>query len=196
MNKIFLFLVLLGLWSCGNKEREAHHAAVVAHRAHTNNQFVRGDGPLEPADAAVFSGLKYYPISHEYNLTATLEPLFEPVEVLLRQGDTSKLMWKFGHVVFTWQANTHKLLAFTDMIPGPGDSIELFVPFFDQTNGVTTYEGGRYVYPALNKDGTVNLDFNLASNPYCAYNHKYNCVVPPADNELPLKVEAGEMRFK
>ena len=75
-----------------------------------------------------------------------------------------------------------------------GDS-SYFVPFRDQTSGKETYGAGRYVEPKLLKNGKVVVDFNTAYNPYCAYNCKYSCPLPPFENSLQVKIEAGEKLF-
>jgi len=76
------------------------------------------------------------------------------------------------------------------------DSTDLFVPFRDATSGKETYGAGRYldVEPA-GPDGVVELDFNVAYNPYCAYNPEYSCPIPPGENWLAVPIRAGERDF-
>ncbi|MBO9658401.1 MAG: DUF1684 domain-containing protein [Chitinophagaceae bacterium] len=74
----------------------------------------------------------------------------------------------------------------------------LFLPFTDLTSGESTYAAGRYI--DLNttdiKNDTVIIDFNKAYNPYCAYvTGKYNCPVPPKDNQLEIAIPAGEQNY-
>jgi hypothetical protein len=71
----------------------------------------------------------------------------------------------------------------------------LFVPFRDATSGKETYGAGRYLDLQPHPDGTVTLDFNLAYNPFCAYDEAYSCPLPPAENWLPVAIEAGELDF-
>lgn len=73
----------------------------------------------------------------------------------------------------------------------------LFLAFYDETNGETTYGGGRYIdlYTTDINDGNITIDFNKAYNPYCAYSDGYNCPIPPANNAIPLKIEAGEKMY-
>ena len=72
----------------------------------------------------------------------------------------------------------------------------LFLPFLDNTNGLSTYGGGRYMDLTVPKSDSIWLDFNTAYNPYCAYNELYSCPIVPRQNYIPLKVEAGVKRFK
>lgn len=70
-----------------------------------------------------------------------------------------------------------------------------FLPFRDATGEDETYPAGRYLEPATGADGLLEVDFNLAYNPYCAYNQHYSCPIPPRDNVLTVRIEAGEKRF-
>ncbi len=71
-----------------------------------------------------------------------------------------------------------------------------FIPFRDATSGKTTYGAGRYLDIEPNDDGTVTIDFNLAYNPYCAYNEAYSCPLPPVENWLSVPIAAGEKDFR
>lgn len=68
----------------------------------------------------------------------------------------------------------------------------LFVPFRDRTTGAESYGAGRYLEATPDADGSVVLDFNEATNPWCAYSPFYNCVMPPPGNTLAVEVRAGE----
>ena len=74
----------------------------------------------------------------------------------------------------------------------------LFLPFTDLTSGDETYTGGRYIDLLINDivDNIMIIDFNKSYNPLCAYvNGKYNCPIPPRENELPVAIFAGEKTF-
>jgi len=71
-----------------------------------------------------------------------------------------------------------------------------FIPFVDSQAGKVTYGAGRYLDPELKEDGMLILDFNLAYNPYCAYNELYSCPIPPAENRLSVPIKAGEKNYK
>ena len=73
-----------------------------------------------------------------------------------------------------------------------GGSESLFVPFLDATSGRETYGAGRYLDLEPEDDGTYALDFNLAYHPYCVYAESYSCPLTPAENRLPIRIEAGE----
>jgi uncharacterized protein (DUF1684 family) len=77
----------------------------------------------------------------------------------------------------------------------PGYEDYLFLPFTDLTNGIETYGGGRYLELRIVDLENGWIDFNYAYNPYCAYNHKYSCPIPPMDNHLNFRLEAGVKAF-
>ncbi len=73
----------------------------------------------------------------------------------------------------------------------------LFLPFTDITSGEESYGGGRYIDLEMKdiKNNTLTIDFNKAYNPYCAYASGYNCPIPPAENDMPIAILAGEKEF-
>jgi uncharacterized protein (DUF1684 family) len=95
-----------------------------------------------------------------------------------------------GRVEFELEGTegTLSLTAFNGRSPG-----SLTALFTDATSGLTTYAANRSLQigpPAA--DGTVLLDFNRATNLPCAYTDLATCPLPPAENRLPVAVEAGE----
>ena len=72
----------------------------------------------------------------------------------------------------------------------------LFLPFTDNTNGVQTYTGGRYIDLTIPAGETIIIDFNKAYNPYCAYNKKFSCPIVPSVNNLDTEILAGVKAFK
>ena len=74
----------------------------------------------------------------------------------------------------------------------------LFLPFNDNTNGKTSYGGGRFIDLEIPEAGskTIVIDFNKSYNPYCAYNHKYSCPIPPSENNLNVEISAGVKAYK
>ena len=74
-----------------------------------------------------------------------------------------------------------------------GDTADnVFVPFLDATSGKESYGAGRYMDIDREEDGTYTIDFNLAYHPSCVYDMKFSCPLTPAENRLPVRIEAGE----
>lgn len=145
------------------------------------------DSPLP--DKSTFSGLSYFAPDPAYRLTARLEPFADKTQKLIvRMSDGSEEIYeKFAHAVFALNGETYRLL-----IVKFDNTYSIL--FRDATSGHETYGGGRYLeLDADQMSGTsAILDFNAAYNPYCAYNPSYACPLPPAENQLPIALKAGE----
>jgi len=202
---LFVILVLmLALTGCGNKqeapgslamdaaETERWEIALVEWRIEKNESFMDpAKSPLPESLQTGFEGLDYYfPVAtFRYSLTMEEATGAETVELTKRKGETVTYKVR-GLLRFNHGGQDCELTVFGSA--GDGQDY-LFLPFFDQTNGDTSYPGGRYVDLELAADGTVELDFNKAYNPLCAYGDpRWNCTLPPATNTLDLRVEAGE----
>lgn len=136
-----------------------------------------------------FSGLHWFPVDPGYRVTARFvayDPP-KPLTIVTAHGDITPVNSP-GYVLFELGGVECAL----DAEPR-GDG--LFFNFRDPTNGGTTYGAGRFLYADGAKDGIVTLDFNRATNPYCAYTVYATCPLPPARNRLTLPVEAGEMSY-
>lgn len=96
-----------------------------------------------------------------------------------------------GHVEFSWAGETYRLAAL------PGGDHEYFIIIADETTGVETYGGGRYLYiPKADAQGRTVIDFNKAYNPPCVFSPYATCPLPPKENHLPFKVTAGEKNIE
>lgn len=136
-----------------------------------------------------FRGLTWFPVSEDLRVTARFvpHPASKRVAVPNVLG-TVEEMASPGTAVFTLAG---KELRLEPVLEDP-EGKELFFIFRDQTAGKETYPGGRFLYTPLPKDGQVVLDFNKAYNPPCAFTAFATCPLPPKQNRLPLKIEAGE----
>jgi uncharacterized protein (DUF1684 family) len=107
---------------------------------------------------------------------------------------TTKLYRKYGYVTFDWDGKKVKLTIYQDINLSKKQGFEdyLIIPFKDATSGKETYGGGRYLDFRMTNQSTVEIDFNLAYNPYCAYSYRYNCPIPPEENHLKISIDAGE----
>ncbi|HEV7668657.1 MAG TPA: DUF1684 domain-containing protein [Thermoanaerobaculia bacterium] len=137
-----------------------------------------------------FPGIDTYPTRAEWRFEAKFEPYVPvkkvPVPNILGQvEDVSSA----GAVVFEIAGKTYRL----DGLGEPGEGLSLI--FADDTNGNETYGAGRFLDTDPPKDGKVVVDFNKAYNPPCAFTAFATCPLPPKQNRLALRVEAGEKKF-
>ena len=153
--------------------------------------------PLLPEDKKTFTGLKYYPIDLSLRFVGPLHILKDqPIDSLWDTGGEKRAARKYGYFEFTHQGKTYRLLVYQFVNAGLSGDESLFLGFTDETSGKETYGGGRYIDLERNAKGQLIVDFNMAYNPYCAYNPAYICALPPAENHLPFPVRAGEKNFK
>lgn len=146
--------------------------------------------PLTPEQRAAFTGLAYFPENPALRLTLPVEPV-EGEPTLTMQtttGDTQHYR-RVGRVRFTIDGQEAALTLFADAHGG------LFLPFVDALANKETYGAGRYLEPEVVNDGQVLIDFNLAYNPYCAYNDAWSCPITPFENRLKVAIRAGEQLF-
>jgi uncharacterized protein (DUF1684 family) len=139
-----------------------------------------------------FAGLQHFPASPSWRIEARFEP-YEPVRriPIMNVLGFEDQMVSPGAIVFTRDGREYRLDA---VVTKPTDT-ELFVMFADATTGHETYGAGRFLYTPLPKDGRVTIDFNRAINPPCAFNVFATCPLPPQQNRLSLRVDAGELKY-
>ena len=137
-----------------------------------------------------FHGLDYFPATPEYKVTAkwVSEPASIPILNVLGQIEQ---MQSPGYAVFSLRGQE---LSLRPVLETP-DAQELFFIFRDLTSGKETYGAGRFLYAQLPQNGQLVLDFNKAYNPPCAFTPYATCPLPPADNRLAVRIEAGEKRY-
>jgi uncharacterized protein (DUF1684 family) len=137
-----------------------------------------------------FAGLRWYPVREHYRVTATFVPHQSPTSILIANVLGTVEPWPTpGKVVFTLDGREFTLHPVLD----GADARELFLIFRDATSGSDTYGGGRFLYAGMPKNGQVVLDFNKAESPPCAFTPFATCPLPPKENALPIRIEAGEM---
>jgi len=150
--------------------------------------FLRAWDVQSPA-ARNFSGLNYFPINPEYRIHAKFvsfpEPKIIPVEDVIGTNYEVKYI---GKAIFTIEGIPCSLIAELD-------EEDLLFSFTDQTKSDDTYPGGRLFTTCLPENDMVILDFNLARNWPCAYTPHATCPLPPFENHLPVRIEAGEKRY-
>ncbi len=147
--------------------------------------------PLDGQEKSTFRGLKYFPENPELRFDLELEKSPNPDKIIMptSTGDQQEY-WHSGQVQFRVKGQPAALQVYL-----PVDGRDYFIPFVDATAPRETYGGGRYLEPQELGDGRLHLDFNMAYNPYCAYNDRWSCPLPPPENRLTVRIEAGEKKF-
>ena len=137
-----------------------------------------------------FAGLHYFPIDERFRVRAHLARKSLPEEAYLRTNRDGQASMRYvGDLEFQLSGRSLRLRVYH---AGEGVGTSVFVPFRDATSGEESYGPGRYLVLDLTEDDEYELDFNRAFNPYCAYTEAFECGFPPAENDLPVAVRAGE----
>lgn len=137
-----------------------------------------------------YKGLEYFPPSEEFKVEADFVAYPTPKKIRIETAiGTENEMISPGHVKFVIQDREFQLIVFEE------ESKQLFIIFRDLTSGEETYEAGRFMSSSFLDSGKVDLNFNRAHNPPCAYTPYATCPLPPAENELDIRIEAGEKTY-
>lgn len=145
--------------------------------------------PLTPEQQHDFAGLPYFPENPGARMTLVVErfPERQTIRMQTSAGDVQSYE-RFGCVRFTMEGLKASLTIYRN-------EHGYFLPFADALAGSETYGAGRYLEPEELPDGKFLVDFNLAYNPYCAYNENWSCPITPSENRLKVPIRAGEMTY-
>jgi len=153
--------------------------------------------PLTPKEKRIFTGLKYYPFDPKYIFSGQIERYIFNINnpkyyaTFLTNKGIHKRYIRYGKFKFNLEGKEYLIQIYKSIL-----SDTLFIPFKDKTNQEETYGGGRYIDAEILTNYKMVLDFNMAYHPSCAYNDKFICVLPPKENMLDIKIQAGEKNLK
>ncbi|TCD08330.1 DUF1684 domain-containing protein [Pedobacter frigidisoli] len=188
---LFLFISL-------NSFAQSYSEQIAKHRESYKQDFIKeSNSPLKADD---LKHLHFYNADSTYRVLAEVEILKnEKIFKMPTYAGTSSDYFRFAKIKFKLK---DKVLIMTlyksvSLSANPVYKDHLFLPFTDETNSVETYGGGRYIDLSSKEivDNKIEVDFNKAYNPYCAYSDGYRCPVPPEENDLTLEIKSGELIF-
>jgi len=139
-----------------------------------------------------FTGVRWFPIRKEYRVVGRFTPHPTPKKMTIPNvlGLVEEMISP-GYVTFQLQGKELRL----DPVYETPAQDELFFIFRDRTAGKETYGAGRFFYADKPKNGEVIVDFNKAYTPPCAFTRFATCPLPPRQNQLSVRVEAGELDY-
>ena len=145
--------------------------------------------PLTREQKKEFHGLQYFPENDALRLEVKVEEFTnkQKFEMQTSTGDV-QIYEKFGKFYFEVDGDKAELTIYQS-------EHGFFLPFVDILAGTETYPAGRYLEPEALPGGHFIVDFNVAYNPYCAYNEMWSCPITPAENRLKVAIRAGEKMF-
>lgn len=170
------------------------------HRMQKNLEFRNPDtSPLPNKEIKDFKGLNYYEeTSAKYTIWASFE-LVENGREFEMKTTTDRLPKYRDYAILSFEIDGKQfsLHAYQNVAFSESEDYDnsLFIPFKDHTNGDETYGGGRYLDVEIPEDDKIFLNFAMAYNPYCSYNKKYSCPIPPNENHLDIAIPVGEKKY-
>ena len=211
MKKRVMLLILLGFllplkfteFSIGGEEKVSESRSLQEKRVlewrRERDAFFKTHqrSPLTPQEKRNFKGLKYFPFDTRYIFSGKIERYVFHINnpkyyaTFLTNKGTNKRYLRYGKFHFKLDGKEYTVEIYKSIL-----SDTLFIPFKDKTNGEETYGGGRYIDAEILTNYKMVLDFNMAYHPSCAYNDKFICVLPPKENMLGIKIQAGEKNLK
>ena len=196
-----IFLVVQVLLNCEkgfSPEEQLIINQILTTRLEKDSLFKHADwSPLTLEEKEHFAGLKFFPVDlslrFEGPLTYYETPL--PDTIVGTKGDLRPAI-RYAYFSFQYQDEPYRLEIYKILRDDPEYEKYLFLGFTDETTGDETYATGRYIDLSENSENHYVIDFNLAYNPYCAYNPRYTCAIPSEENRLPFAIRAGERTYK
>lgn len=196
---LFVIAVIIILYSTlsGNKSQEEYNQQIQTDRE-DKDRFMKtsAESPFA-SQPETFEGLKYFPPDEKYRVIAKLIPAEEKkVQVLSTNDGKEQSYLEYAYAEFDLDNRKNRLLILEVMETGTNRG-SLFLAFGDKTSANETYGAGRYLdIKKVPGASTIELDFNKAYNPYCAYTDRYSCPFPPKENLLDISILAGEKTYK
>ncbi|WP_417860162.1 DUF1684 domain-containing protein [Winogradskyella sediminis] len=198
MKNLVVYILVLFTFSCTENKKMIKGETPFQRKM--NAEFKDASrSPLKSKDLKNFEGLDFFPYDSTYVVTATLKRTPDSKWFNMKTS-TNRLSKEriLGVLTFELKGQTYQLNAYQgeELMQTEGFENYLFLPFLDHTNGVSTYGGGRYIDLEIPEGDIIEIDFNSAYNPLCAYNEKYSCPIVPRANYVDMAVEAGVKAFK
>ncbi|RYD75084.1 MAG: DUF1684 domain-containing protein [Sphingobacteriales bacterium] len=188
-------LPILLLFISLNTFAQSYSEQIAKHRESYKRDFIKeSNSPLKESD---LQNLHFFEADSTYKVLADVKILKnEKVFKMPTYDGTSKEFYRYAKVNFkiNGKAIIMTLYKSIALASNPIYKDLLFLPFTDETNNKETYGGGRYIDLSSKEiiDNKIEIDFNKAYNPYCAYSDGYRCPVPPEENDLQIALKAGE----
>ncbi len=194
---LFVFAMLIA----AGADAQSYRDSILLWQRHYKEEFLTDSrSPLKAPDTGK---LRFFAVDKKWRVHATvsLTPEARPFDMATHSGKTKRFRkWATLEFVHPLKRglNFLQLSAYERVDPPVADTLSstlLFIPFNDETNSASTYGGGRYldIPKSAVVNGKLEIDFNKAYNPWCAFAEGYSCPIPPSENALPCEVKAGEL---
>lgn len=195
MKKLCFLFLILSLFLNAQTEKE-NIASIKKFQKELNTEYLNPkESPLRGDNLKNFKKHPFFPINLKYRVTAKFVKTENPIPFELPTSSGKfKQYQEYGKATFELDGKSLTLTLYQslDLMKMEKYKDYLFLPFRDETNEKETYGGGKYMDLKIPAGNEIILDFNQSYQPYCAYNaFDYNCPIVPAENKLPIRIEAG-----
>jgi len=196
-NVLLLVIIFPIIFSCKEQKRYIPNLSEFQETLNASFKDVT-KSPLSEEERLNFVSLDFFEFDSSYVVKAILKS-YEKDSIFDMKTNTERTHSynKFGKINFFLNDNYFELSVYKDqeLINKEADKNEIFLPFYDKTNGISTYSGGRYLDLNYTKDSIIIIDFNKAYNPYCVYNYKFSCPLVPRENFIDINIMAGVKNY-
>lgn len=197
MRHLIFILIISSLNVCFS---QSHIDEVDKFQKDLNNEFLDPEtSPLDESKIKGFKGHDFFEINQDYCIKAEF---IKSIDIVTFQMKTSTNRMptydRYGIAKFTLNGKQYQLSLYQSHRLRESEKYKnyLFLPYTDLTNGFESYGGGRYIDLTIPDGDEIIIDFNKSYAPSCAYNHSYSCPVPPEENHLNVRIEAGVKNLK
>jgi uncharacterized protein (DUF1684 family) len=181
---IGLVFAMAAIYSLTMSQQDYNAEIVDVRNEYRDNMLEIENSPVENIKG--FSNFRYFDPKEEWKLFVDFESSPSEQTFPMTMTDQSVESIKMvGYAVISLNNKEYKLMLFDE-----GD--HYLLPFTDDTNGEETYGGGRYINVPKTSNNKLLVDFNMAHNFYCVYNLNFVCPVPPSENDIDFRIDAGE----
>ena len=192
-------LLLIPIFLTFEITAQKYQETIIKHRQEYKEAFLKNEG--SPVKAEGMQYFDFFEPDSMFRVKCVFTKTNSPDTFIIPTVDgKQKEYFKYGILSFEIKGEKLQLNAYQSLalMRIPKYKNYLFIPFKDSTSGKETYGGGRYLDIETTdiQGDTVILDFNKAYNPYCAFGDGFSCPIPPKENHLKAKIEAGEKNFK
>ena len=181
---IALIFVLSAVYSLTMRQQDYNAEILDLRNDYRDNMLEIENSPV--ASIKDFSNFRYFDPKEEWKMFVDFEssPSEETFPMTMTDQSVESINM-VGYAILTLNNKEYKLMLFDE-----GD--HYLLPFTDDTNASETYGGGRYINVPKTSNNKLLVDFNMAHNFYCVYNINFVCPVPPSENDIDVRIEAGE----
>jgi uncharacterized protein (DUF1684 family) len=175
--------------------QQSYRDSIQGLRKKSQERLLGSNMVLQQKEIDKIVSLSYYPVDESWVKHVHFEKDKGKPFDMPTSTDRMPCYRRVGYIHFEHEGKQQRLTIYKSLdLKGSEYKNYYFLPFKDLTAPNETYGAGRYVELDLNlkKKNAFTIDFNTAFNPYCVYSYRFSCPLTPEENQLSIRIEAGE----